>query len=48
MASVDNLLRFSTPTHTHDSSNHGDIYDHSKTALVWSLADNWKSQRQEV
>jgi hypothetical protein len=39
---VANFLSFSMPTHTYDFGNHNDGYDHSKTALVRSLADRRK------
>jgi hypothetical protein len=41
--SAANLLRFSTPTHTHDFNNHSNGYDSSKMALVQSLMDHRKS-----
>jgi hypothetical protein len=38
-----NLLRFSSPTHTHNFDNHSDGYGHLKTALVRNLAGSRKS-----
>jgi hypothetical protein len=41
---ADNLLNFSTPTHTYESSNHSDGYFHLKIAIAQCFsraAKNW-------